>query len=94
LLGQHIELEERALLPWAAALLTQGEWHRIGQAAVAATPKAELVLSFGMFAYEGEPAVVKSMLAAAPALPRFVLPRVAPRAYARRARRIYGSPTP
>lgn len=93
-LRTHLELEERALLPLAAAALTADEWHAIGEAAVAATSKNVLPLVFGMFAYEGDPAVLRGMLAKAPALPRLLLPRIAPRVYARRARQVHGTARP
>jgi hemerythrin-like domain-containing protein len=94
LLAAHLELEERAVLPLAAAHLTEGEWGAVGEAAVAAMPKPALLLAFGMFAYEGDPAVLRAMLASAPALPRMLLPRVAPRVYARRALAVHGSARP
>jgi hemerythrin-like domain-containing protein len=94
LLDSHLDLEERRLLPLAAGVLTQAEWHAIGEAAVAAMPKSTLLLTFGMFAYEGDPAVLRDMLRTAPALPRLLLPRLAPHAYAARATRVYGTPTP
>ena len=94
LLRDHLELEERALLPLAAAVLTKAEWDEIGQAGVAAMPKRVLPLAFGMFAYEGDPAVLAAMLHAAPRAVRLVLPALARRAYARRARRVHGTARP
>lgn len=94
LLGDHLELEERSLLPLAAAVLTEAEWNQVGEAGAAALPKSKLPLVFGMFSYEGDPAVVASMLSAAPALPRLLMPHIAPRAYARLASRVYGTSRP
>jgi hemerythrin-like domain-containing protein len=94
LLRDHLDIEERAVLPLAAMAITASEWHAVGEAAVAATPKPVLPLVFGMFAYEGDPAVLAGMLKAAPLVPRKVLPRIAPRIYARRARRLYGTTAP
>lgn len=93
-LRAHLDLEERAVLPLAAAVLTDAEWHAVGEAAVAAMPKPALLLAFGMFAYEGDPAVLRDMLSSAPAVPRAVLPRIAPRVYARRARLVHGTARP
>lgn len=93
-LVEHLGLEERDVLPLAAANLTESEWHEIGEAAVAATPKTKLPLVFGMFSYEGDPAVLRAMLRSAPAVPRLILPRLAPRLYARHAARLYGTPAP
>jgi len=65
-LTEHLDLEERAILPLAASVLTDAEWHAIGDAAVAAMPKSAPPLAFGMFAYEGDPAVLRDMLNTAP----------------------------
>jgi len=94
LLSAHLDLEERAILPLAASVLTEAEWRAIGEAGVTAMSKSALLLAFGMFAYEGDPAVLRDMLHAAPALPRLLLPRIAPRVYARRAALIYGTSQP
>jgi hemerythrin-like domain-containing protein len=94
LLAEHIDAEERTLLPLAAAHLTEPEWRAVGEAGAAALARRQLPLVFGMFAYEGDPDVLAGMLATAPALPRLVVPRVAPRVYARRAVQVYGTPRP
>lgn len=93
-LRDHLDLEERALLPIAAMVLTDQEWHAIGEAGIAAIPKSALPLTFGMFAYEGDPAVLTDMLRSAPPVPRTLLPLLAPRIYARRAKRIHGTAKP
>ena len=94
LLVEHLDFEEQAVLPLAAGLLTEAEWSAVGEAAVAAMPKPALALAFGMFTYEGDPEVLAAMLHSAPAVPRWLLPKIAPRLYARRARRVYGTRTP
>ncbi len=94
LLRTHLDLEEAAVLPLAASVLTEPEWGAIGAAAAAAMPKSALVLAMGMFAYEGDPDVLRSMLAHAPAVPRHLVPRIGPRVYARRARRVHGTSRP
>jgi hemerythrin-like domain-containing protein len=94
LLAEHLDFEERAVLPLASSVLTQAEWDAVGEAAVATMPKPDLALAFGMFAYEGDPAVLRTMLHGAPAVPRFVLPKIAPRLYARRARQVHGTSRP
>lgn len=93
-LSEHLDLEERALLPLAASLLTPDEWHAIGERAVAAMRKPELALSFGMFSYEGDRAVLRDMLATAPPPVRLLLPHIAPRLYAHRAKAIHGTARP
>ncbi|MBB6627489.1 hemerythrin domain-containing protein [Nocardioides sp. KIGAM211] len=94
LLTEHLEDEERNLLPLAATYLTAAEWQAVGEHGAASTPKAALPLVVGMFAYEGDPAVLKATLASAPLVPRLLVPRIAPGVYARRARKVYGTRTP
>ena len=94
LLADHLDLEESRLLPMAASVLTPAEWKEIGDHGAASTPKSMLMLAFGMFAYEGDPAVLRDMLASAPPPVRALVPRIAPRAYAKRARRVYGTARP
>lgn len=94
LLKTHLELEETAVLPLAASVLSEAEWGAIGAAAAAAMPKPALVLAIGMFAYEGDPEVLRAMLSHAPAVPRFLVPRIGPRVYARRARQVHGTARP
>lgn len=94
LLREHLEAEERYLLPLASAHLSQQEWSAIGEAGAAGVPKSAMLVVFGMFAYEGDPAVVAEMLHAAPPPVRVVVRRLAPRAYARYAARVHGTPLP
>jgi hemerythrin-like domain-containing protein len=94
LLTEHLEAEERNLLPLAAAYLTEEEWGAIGEAGASGIEKAAMLRVFGMFAYEGDPVVLASMLHTAPPPVRFLVPRLAPRAYARHARRVHGTSRP
>ncbi len=94
LVREHLEAEERYLLPLAAAHLTASEWGAIGQAGAASTPKSAMLLVFGMFAYEGDPEILAMMLHAAPPPVRFLVPRLAPRVYARYAARVHGTRRP
>lgn len=94
LLAEHLDAEERRLLPLAAAHLSEREWMAIGESAVASLPKSALPLLFGMFAYEGDPGVLADMLKSAPPPVRLIVPRIAPAIYARRAARVHGTPRP
>jgi len=94
LLAEHFDAEERTLLPLAAAHLSEAEWKAIGDHGAAALPKSATLLVFGMFAYEGDPGVLRAMLGSAPAPVRLIVGRLSPRAYARHAARVHGTPRP
>lgn len=93
-LVEHLAAEEQHLLPLAAANLTPSEWARLGEEGMAGVPRSRLAMVFGSIMYDADPATVKGMLAHAPLLPRLMLPLLAPRAYARYARRVYDGSMP
>ena len=93
-LGEHLAAEEQHILPLAARHLSQHEWDQLGADGFAKVPKTKLPLVFGMLMYQGDPEVIGSMLAHAPAPARLVLPVLGPRAYSRYARRVHLTATP
>lgn len=93
-LVEHLDAEEARLLPIAARTLTQAEWDEMGEEGRDGTPRKELALTFGMFAYEGDPEVVDGMLAKAPLPVRVIVPRLARRAFRRHAVAVYGTVMP
>lgn len=94
LLADHLDTEERTLLPLAAAHLTPAQWAAVGAAGAASVPKSKMLLVFGMFAYEGDPQVLADMLRPAPPAARVLVPLIAPSIYARHAHRIHGTACP
>ena len=92
LLVEHLAAEEQEILPLAARALTQQEWDELGERGMASVPKAKLPMVFGMLMAEGDPEVLRAMIGHAPLVPRLVVPRIAPRAYGRYARQVYGVP--
>jgi iron-sulfur cluster repair protein YtfE (RIC family) len=93
-LAEHLDAEEERLLPIAARAVTQAEWEEMGARARQHQGQAEGLLVLGMTAYEGDPAVVAQMLAQAPAPVRWLVPKLARRAFRRRALVIHGTATP
>ncbi|NOL39753.1 hemerythrin domain-containing protein [Kribbella sandramycini] len=93
-LVEHMQLEETEILPLAEKYITAAEWSELGEHAMTGIPKKDLPLGFGMAMYEGDPAVIKAVLAEAPLPLRLLMPVVAPRLYAAHARRVHGTPTP
>ncbi|MDX3093192.1 hemerythrin domain-containing protein [Streptomyces sp. ME01-24h] len=91
LLTSHLALEEEKILAVVPRYLTVSEWHQFGDHAIKGLPKSRLPIVFGMLAHLAEPEVVTLMLASAPLVPRLLMPRLGPRAYARHVKRVYGA---
>jgi hemerythrin-like domain-containing protein len=91
LLTSHLALEEEQILAVVPRYLTVSEWHQFGDHAIKGLPKSKLPIVFGMLAHLAEPEVVTLMLASAPLVPRLLMPRLGPRAYARHVKRVYGA---
>jgi len=93
-LAEHLDAEEERLLPIAARALTQAEWDAIGEAGRDRAPRQHRTLAFGMFQHDGDPAAIALMLSDAPPPVRWLLPRLARRAFRRHALRVHGTATP
>jgi branched-subunit amino acid transport protein len=93
-LTEHTALEEKAVLPLADKYITAAEWVQMGQHGMDTFEKRLLPLAFGMLMYEGDPAVVRRTLSNVPQPARLLMPIIAPRAFSRHARRLYGTATP
>jgi hypothetical protein len=91
---EHLAAEEQHILPLAAAHMTPAEWQRLGEEGIGGLPRRQLPLVFGMVMYQADPEVIRQRLSHAPLLPRLLMPRLAPRTYARYARRLHGTATP
>lgn len=93
-LVEHMALEEEQILPLVEKHLTAKEWHQLAEHGKAVTPKKVMALVFGMAMYEGDPEVVKAVLALAPLPVRLLVPAMARRQYAAHAKRVHGTATP
>jgi hypothetical protein len=91
LLVEHLAAEEEHILPLASRSLTEAEWRELGEDGMAAQAKSKLPMIFGMIMKDADPEVIRGMIANAPLVPRLMLPFLGPWAYARYARRVYGS---
>ena len=76
------------------ACITAKEWKQIGKAAQRGTPLKDGPRMLGMLAYDGDPEVMREMLAAVPGPMRGHGAKVGRRAYGKHAQRVYGTPTP
>jgi hemerythrin-like domain-containing protein len=93
-LTEHTALEEKAVLPLAEKYVTAAEWQQMGQHGMDTFQKRLLPLAFGMLMYEGDPAVMRRTLSNVPLPARLLMPIIAPRAFSRHARQLYGTATP
>ncbi|MEV4176379.1 hemerythrin domain-containing protein [Nonomuraea sp. NPDC049709] len=91
---EHMVMEEERILPLAEKYVTAAEWRKLGEHGMDEMPKKLLPLAFGMVMYEGDPEVIRAVLAQAPAPARLLMPFIAPRLYARHAKRVHGTATP
>ncbi|MFJ4847225.1 MULTISPECIES: hemerythrin domain-containing protein [unclassified Streptomyces] len=91
---EHMSMEEQRILPLAEKYVTAAEWRQLGEHGMSEMPKKALPLAFGMAMYEGDPEVIKAVLAEAPGPARLILPFLAPRLYAKHAKRVHGTATP
>jgi len=93
-LAEHLDDEERRLLPLAARCLDQREWNALGERARSDGRRREMALVFGMLQHDGDPEVVAGMLTTAPAPVRLLVPWLARRAFRRHALAVHGTATP
>ncbi|MFF0465417.1 hemerythrin domain-containing protein [Streptomyces mexicanus] len=91
LLTEHLGIEEKDVLPIVPEYVTATEWHELGDHAINALPKSKLPIVFGMLASLADEEVIRLMLSTAPLVPRLLMPVLGPKAYARHARRVYGT---
>ena len=89
---EHLDDEEAHLLPLAGQYLTQEEWAAQGEHFLAATPKRHLLIFLGAVLEDADAGERASVLAAMPALPRWIWRTAGQRIYARRMRRLRGRP--
>ena len=80
---EHLDEEEREIMPLAADVITPEEWAAVGEAGVAKMTRAEVPLMFGAVLEDASPAEQRQMLAALP-VPVRVLVRVWGRGHYRR----------
>jgi hemerythrin-like domain-containing protein len=93
-LAEHLDAEEQRLLPIAARAMTRDEWEALGRRARKNNRPSESLVTLGMIRHEGDPVVVARMISGAPAPVRWLLPRLAGRAFRRYALRIHATATP
>jgi len=80
---EHLDDEERHILPLAARHITQAEWNELGEHGVGATKKKDLPILFGAVAEEATPEEMVQILSTVPLPVRFLLRTVFAKKYQR-----------
>lgn len=93
-LAEHLDAEEERLMPIVSRSISQAEWDALGEAGRSGVPKGMALLTLGMYQHEGDPDAFATMLADAPPPVRWLLPKLARRAFRRYAVRVHGTATP
>lgn len=93
-LNEHLDLEEAKVLPLIDAYLSDQEWKAAVAAAGPKTPKSRMPLSFGMTLYGADDDMVAYMKAAVPKPVWAIFAPIGRNAYAKHAKKIYGTSTP
>lgn len=87
---EHLDDEERHLLPLASRHLTRREWSTLGEHFVSTTPKSQLLIFLGAVLEEADAEERAKMLGAMPGVARLVWRTVGRVVYARHTRRVRG----
>ena len=85
---EHLDDEERHILPLAARHVTQAEWNELGEHGAGQTKKTLLPILFGAVAEEATPEEMVRILSTVPAPIRFLLRTVFARQYQRYISRV------
>ncbi|MGK5172669.1 hemerythrin domain-containing protein [Geodermatophilus sp. CPCC 205761] len=85
---EHLDEEEREILPLAARHVTQAEWSQLGEHGVADMRPRDLPIMFGAVVEEATPEERRAILAVLPAPVRFLLRTVFARRYRRYVSRV------
>ncbi len=87
-LVEHLDDEEREILPLAARHITQAEWDELGEHGVSKTKFREMPILFGAVAEEATPEEMVHILSTVPPPVRFLLRTVFARQYRRYISRV------
>jgi hemerythrin-like domain-containing protein len=94
LVTEHVEDEERDVLPMAAAYLSEAEWHAMNEGGKDVLSPKEMLFVVGMACYGLNRELTSVTLYSLSAPVRLLLSPIARRMYARRAARVHGTRRP
>jgi hemerythrin-like domain-containing protein len=90
-IAEHLDLEERELLPLIDKYLTEKEWQEVGGAGMKKVPFAQVKVAFGMILNGAKPEQVKIMRDTIPRVPWAMFSFLGPRAYVKYIERLRGA---
>jgi hemerythrin-like domain-containing protein len=93
-LEEHLQTEERFVVPLMERHISAVEGAEAARLGVAGADPAGIPLWFGMLMYEGEPDVVEAAMAGLPPAIQPAVREAGPRAYAAHAQSVHGTETP
>jgi hemerythrin-like domain-containing protein len=88
-IAEHLDMEERKVLPLIDTYLSEKEWKEIGGHGLKAMSFGQLKVAFGMILNEATPEQVQIMRTTIPRLPWTLFSFVGPRAYVKYAGRLH-----
>ena len=88
-IAEHLDLEERKMLPLIDTYLTEKEWKQIGGHGLKEMSFGQLKVAFGTILYEATPDQVQIMRDTIPRPAWVLFSIIGPRAYAKYVRRLY-----
>jgi hemerythrin-like domain-containing protein len=93
-LVEHMEFEERCVVPLMEQHIRHDEWNQMIQNAATGLDADSMPLLFGMNMYEGDSDIVEQVIASMPSELQPAIRDTAERAYSQHAQLIHGTATP
>jgi hemerythrin-like domain-containing protein len=89
-IAEHLDLEEREVLPLIDKYLTEKEWKEVGGSGMKKMSFGQIKVAFGMILDHAQPEQVQIMKDTIPRAPWTIFSFVGPRAYVKYAERLHG----
>jgi hypothetical protein len=93
-IAEHLDLEERKVLPLIDKYLTEKEWKEVGGSGLKKMSFGQLKVAFGMILNGAGPEQVQIMRNTIPRAPWMIFSVFGPRAYAKYAERLHSADVP
>ncbi|MGP4102785.1 hemerythrin domain-containing protein [Nonomuraea sp. KM90] len=89
---EHLDAEERQVLPLVEKYITAAEWYEMTARNVETMPQDKALVILGMLTHEGSPQTVQEAAGTLPPDERDSIMEAAPKAYAAYTEQVYGTP--